>query len=50
VGWRSLNVGRPGGGSWHLDICSPRCASRAVDSTYEDEDREALERRGLRVL
>ena len=51
-GWRSVNIGRPGGGSWHRDICGPSCASRAVDSTYEDEDRaelELLERHGPRL-
>lgn len=50
AGWRSLNIGRPGGGSWHRDVCSPRCAARAVDSTYEDEDRQTAERHGLRAL
>lgn len=48
-GWRRLQIGQ-GNRHWRADVCSPRCASKAVDATYERDDRQELERHGLRAL
>ncbi len=47
--WRRLVI-RHGLRNWTMDVCSPRCASRAVDRTYEAEDRREAVRHGLRAL
>jgi hypothetical protein len=47
--WRRLTI-RHGLRSWTADVCSPFCASRAVDRTYEAEDRREAVRRGLRAV
>lgn len=37
--WRKLRVVDGIGKQSIFDVCSPRCASKAVDSTYEKSDR-----------
>jgi hypothetical protein len=46
--WRKLRVIDSAGKQFIFDVCSPRCASKAVDSTYEKDD--LLERRHLRAI
>lgn len=48
-GWRRLRVifGRA---SWTLDVCSAYCASKAVDSTYEKDDRHDAIKAGLHIV
>jgi hypothetical protein len=48
--WRRLHITGDGNRQWVYDICSPRCASRAMDSTYEDEDRQEIKSDLLRRL
>ncbi len=47
--WRRLHISH-GTRAWRVDVCSPRCAGKAVDATYEAEDRQDVERHGLRAL
>jgi hypothetical protein len=47
--WRRLSI-HHGIRHWNADVCSPGCASRAVDRTFEKEDREAAERAILRAV
>ena len=47
--WRRIHV-RHGNRNWTLDVCSAYCASKAVDTTYEHQDRLDAIRMGLRLV